>query len=82
MVPEKAIAHKPSFSSQDYFVLQLIKECNIPDNIKIRPLNSEEENRWRVSSLSDENVLVLGKRHIETIRLPVHSMILQFLSAL
>ena len=81
MAPKKTIAHKPSFSFQDYFVSQLIKECNIPDNIKIRPLTLEEENRWRVSGLGDENAFVMGKRHIETIRVPVHYMILQFLSA-
>ena len=61
--------------------MQLIKECNIPDNIKFTPLSLEEENRWRVSGLGDDNV-VLGKRHIETIHLPVYSLILQFLSAL
>ena len=82
MVPKKAIPHKPSFSFQDYFVSQLIKDCNIPASIKIRPLVQEEENKWRTIGLGDDNLLVLGKRQIETIRLPIHPMILQFLSTL
>ena len=82
MAPKKSIANKSSTSSQEYFVSQLVKECNIPDNIKIRPLTTKEENRWRISGIGDENTIVLGRRHIETIRLPIHSMILQFISAL
>ena len=82
MSPKKAVAHRSSTSSQEYFVSQLIKECNILDTIKIRPLTSEEENRWRISGIGDENTIVLGRRHIETICLPIHSMILQFLSTL
>ena len=82
MARKKEIAYKPSFSSQDYFVSQLVKDYNIPASINIRPLVQEEENKWRTSGLDDENLLVLGKRHIETIRLPIHPMILQFLSAL
>ena len=76
MAPKKIIAHKPSFFIQDSHVSQLIKDCNIPDNIKIRPLAPKEENRWRISGLGDDNLLVLGKRHIETIRLPIHPTIL------
>ena len=34
------------------------------------------------SCLGDENLLVLGKKHIKTICLPIHPLILQFLSAL
>ena len=75
MAPKKAIATKSSFSTQSSFVSQLIRDCNIPDPIKIRPLVEEEENKWRTLGLGDDNLLVLGKRHIETIRLPIHPMI-------
>ena len=82
MAPKKAIAHKPSSSAQDSFILQLIRYCSIPDSIKIRSLAPKEENRWRISGLGDDNLLALGKRHIKTIRLPIHPTILQFLFAL
>ena len=42
---------------------------------------NKTKDRWRISGL-DDNLLVLAKKHIETIRLPIHPMILQFLSAL
>ena len=70
MAPKKAMASKLSPSTQVLHVSQLIKDCNIPDTIKIKPLAPEEENRWRTSGLDDDNLLVLGKRHIETIHLP------------
>ena len=82
MAPKKVFGHMSSTSSREYFTSQLIKECNIPDNIKIRPLTFEEENIWRFNGIRDENTIVLGRRHIETICLPIHYMILPFLSTL
>ena len=76
MAPKKAITHKSSPSTQDSHVSQLIKDYNIPDNIKIRPLAPKEENRWRISGLGDDNLLILGKRHIKTIHLPIHPIVL------
>ena len=32
--------------------------------------------------MKDDNQIVLGRKHIETMRLPIHPLILQFLSAL
>ena len=69
MAPKKATASKSSSSTQLPHISQLIKDCNIPDTIQIRVLAIEEENRWRTAGL-DDNLLVLGKRHIETICLP------------
>ena len=76
MAPKKAITNKSSPSTQVPHISQLIKDYNIPNNIKIRPLAPEEENRWRTSGLDDDNLLVLGKINVETIRLPIHPMIL------
>ena len=81
MAPKKAIASKSSTSTQLPHISQLIKDGNIPSAIKIRPLTAEEENiQWILSF--DDNLLVLGKRHIETIHIPIHPIILQFLSSL
>ena len=70
----------PSFSPVSH-VAKLIKDCNIPDNVQIGPLTVKDENRWRFEGL-DSGLLVLGKRHIETIHFPIHPMILQTLSVL
>ena len=75
MAAKKAITNKPSPSTPSSYVSQLIRDCNILDSIKIRPLVKEKENKWRTLGLGDDNLLVLGKRHIETIRLPIHPMI-------
>ena len=45
MAPKKAMASKPSPSTQLPHVSQLIKDCKIPDTIQIRPFTPEEENK-------------------------------------
>ena len=81
MAPKKSVASKSSSSIPFPYVSRLIRDCNIPNTIQIRPITVEEENRWRIEGL-DDNLLVLGKKHIEMIHLPIHPMILQFLFAL
>ena len=77
----------PSFSPISH-VARLIKDCHIPDNVQIRPLTTEEDNRWRFQGLRSgllmlgKRQLLLGKRHIETIRFLIHPMILHTLSIL
>ena len=51
MAPKKAIANKPYLSTSSSYVSQLIRDCNIPDSIKIRSLIKEEENKWRTLGL-------------------------------
>ena len=82
MAPKKSVIGESSFVSQPPFITQLIRNCNIPNNIQIRLLSPDEAGKWKTSGLDNENLLVLGRKHIETIRLPIHPLILQFLSAL
>ena len=81
MAPKKSIQRKPSPSTPFAKVSNLIKDCNIPSSIHIRPIIEVEKKRWKIEGL-DSSLLVLGKSHIETIRFPLHPMILQILSAL
>ena len=81
MAAKKSVTGESPSSSQAPHITQLIKACNIPNNIQIRPISPYEADKWKASGL-DENLLILGKKHNETIRLPIHSLILQFLSAL
>ena len=53
----------PSFSPI-FDIARLSKDCHILDNVQIRPLTAEEENRWRFEGLGS-GLLVLGKRHID-----------------
>ena len=41
----------------------------------------DEEKRWKDEGLF-KDILILGKKHIKTIRLPIHPMIIQLVSAL
>ena len=70
------MAFKKSSTSQAPFITQLIKDCNIPNNIQIRLLSPTESANWKTSGLGNENLIMLGKKHIETIRLPIHPLIL------
>ena len=81
MAPRKSIQNKSSPSTPSTKVFDLIRDCNIPSSVCIRPLTEAEEKKWRVEGL-DSGLLVLGKRHIETISFPLHPMILQILSVL
>ena len=71
-----------SSAPQPPFITQLIKDCNIPNNIRLRLPSPTESENWRTSGLGNENLIMLGKKHIEIIRLPIHPLILQFLAAL
>ena len=82
MAPKKSIAGESSSSSQFSYITQLIRDCNFPNNVQIRLLTPDEAEYWKISGLNDDNLLVLGRKHIETIRLPIHPLIFQFLSAL
>ena len=82
MAPKKSVASESSSSSQLPYITQLIRDCNIHNNIQIRPLTLDEAEYWKTSGLDNKNLLVLGRKHIETIRLPIHPLILQFLSGL
>ena len=82
MASKNIMTSKSSSAPQPPFITQLIKDCNIPSNIRVRlPTPTESEN-WRLSGLGNENLIMLGKKHIETIHLPIHPLILQFLAAL
>ena len=82
MASKKSAVSGSSSVPQPPFITQLIRDYNIPNNIQIRLLTSQEAKKWKTSGLNDENLLVLGRKHIEIIRLPIHHLILQFLSAL
>ena len=82
MASKKISASSSSSASTPPFIAQMIKDLNIPNNIQIRLLSNDEADSWKTSGLKDENQIVLGRKHIETIRLPIHPLILQFLSAL
>ena len=82
MASKKVSATSSSSASTPPFIAQMIKDLNIPNNIQIRLLSNDEADSWKTSGLKDENQIVLGRKHIETIRLPIHPLILQFLSAL
>ena len=81
MAPKKSAQSKSSPYTPSTKISNLIRDCNIPSSIHIRHITEAEERRWRVEGL-DPGLLVLGKRHIETIRFPLHPMILQILSIL
>ena len=59
----------------------MIRDCNIPNSVNIRNIIEEEEKRLELEGL-EPGLLVLGKRHIETLCFPLHPMILQILSTL
>ena len=82
MAPKRPVVGESSSYSQFPYITQLIRDCNIPKNIQIRPFTSDEAENWKTSGLNDENLLVLSRKHIETIRLPIHPLILQFLYVL
>ena len=81
MAPNKFIRSKSSPSTPSTKVSDLIKDCNIPSSVHIRPMTEAEERKWKVEGL-DSGLLVLGKHHIKTIRFWIHLMILQILSVL
>ena len=81
MTPKRSTQSKSSPSTPSTKVFDLIRDCNIPSFVCIRPITEAEEKRWRVEGLNS-GLLVLGKRHIETICFPLHLMILQILSVL
>ena len=82
MASKKSVVSGSSSVPQPPFITQLIRDCNIPSNIQIRLPTPQETEKWKIFGLGDENLLVLGKKHIETIRLPIYPLILQFLAAL
>lgn len=76
MAPKKSKQGKsPSTPMAD--VLKMIKEFNIPYSVHIYPIIEDKVRRWEGEGLG-VSVLVLGKRHIETLRFPIHHLILQF----
>ena len=81
MASKKSTKSKSSPSTPTVNVSDLIRDCNIPSSVHIRPITMAGEKKWKVDGL-DVGLLVLGKRHIETIRVPIHPMILQVLSLL
>ena len=81
MAPKKSVQKKSSPSTPFAKVSDLIRDCNIPSSVCIRPITKAEERKWRAKGL-DSGLLVLGKHHIETIRFPLHPMILHILSVL
>ena len=82
MASKKTVVGGSSSAPQPPFVTQLIKGFNIPKNIHIRPLSNDKTGYWRISGLKNDDLIVLGKKHIEIVRLPIHPFILQFLYAL
>ena len=82
MAPKKITIVDSSSNPPPPFVTQMIKDLNIPSNIQIKLLSNDEADFWKTSGLKDENQIVLGRKHIETMRLPINPLILQFLYAL
>ena len=76
MALRKSVAGESSSASQPPFITQLIMDYNTPNNIQIRLLSPDEANNWKTAGLNNNNLLVLGRKHIETIRLPIHPLIL------
>ena len=76
MASQNIMTSKPSSAPQAPFITQLIKDCNIPSNIKIRLPTPIETDNWKLTGLGNENLIMLGKKHIETICLPIHPLIL------
>ena len=81
MAPKKSKKSRPSPIAPITNIVNLIRDCNIPNSIQIRHITMDEKKRWKDEGL-DKCLLILGKKHIETIHLPIHPMIQQFLSAL
>ena len=75
MAPKKYAQIKSSPSNPTTKISDLIRDCNIPSSINIRHITEREEKVWRSDGL-EPGLLVLGKRHIETLRFPLHPMIL------
>ena len=82
MASKKSVASGSFSAPQPPFITQLIKDLNISNNIQIRLLSNDKANYWKIYGLNDDNLIVLGRKHIETIRLLIHPLILQFLSTL
>ena len=76
MASKNIVTSKSSSAPQPPFITQLIRDYNIPNDIQIRLPTPQETEKWKIFGLGDENLLVLGKKHIETIRLPIHPLIL------
>ena len=81
MAPKKSKASKPSPTTITTNIADLRKDCNIPNSVQVRHIIEAEERRWRFEGLG-KDLLVLDKKHIETIRLPIHPLVLQCLSTL
>ena len=81
MAPKKSVSTKLSPSNPTTKISDLIRDCNIPNSVNIRPITEKEEGIWKSEGL-EPGLLVLGKRHIETLRFPLHPMILQIFSIL
>lgn len=61
-------------------VVEMIRDFNIPSSINIRPIQDDEERRWRGKGL-DAGILVLGRHHIQTLHFRIHPLIFQFTTA-
>ena len=81
MAPKKSIQIKSPPSTLTTKISDLIRDYNIPSSVNINHITEVEERMWKVEGL-EPGLLVLGKRHIETLRFPLHPMILQILSTL
>lgn len=57
--------------------MELIRDFDIHAIVKIRPIQDDEERRWKGKGLGT-GVLVLGRWHIEILCFPIHYLILQF----
>ena len=82
MASKKSVASGSSSAPQPPFITQLIRDLNIPNNIQIRLPSNDEADYWKTAGLNNDNLIVLGRKYIEKIRLSIHPLILQFLSAL
>ena len=81
MAPRKSAQTKSSPSNPSTKISDLIRDCNIPNSINIRHIAEREEKIWKSDGL-EPGLLVLGKRHIETLSFPLHPMIFQIFSVL
>lgn len=70
---------KPSSTPSDLILENLIKEYQIPNFDNINHLCDDEENKWRYEGVG-KDMLVLGQRHINTIRFLIHPLIIQFIT--
>lgn len=76
MAPKRSKSKSPNTPDE---VWQLAEELGIPPIVHIKPIEEDELRRWRVEGLAND-VLVLGRCHLEILRFLLHPLVLQFVT--